>query len=71
METTTVNDGYFESIGFEETGKKLHVRFSDGRYIVYYEVNNFEYVGLISANDMREYYETTIAKQHPHRVMRE
>lgn len=65
MEQTTIRDGYFEKLQFDETNKQLHVRFSSGKYALHYEVNKFDYVGLLSSSNMRSFYEDTIQKKYP------
>ncbi|ADH98994.1 KTSC domain-containing protein [Salisediminibacterium selenitireducens] len=65
MEQTTIRDGYFDTLQFDETNKQLHVRFSTGKYALHYEVNKFDYIRLLSSNNMRSFYENTISRKYP------
>lgn len=65
MEQTTIRDGYFDHLKFDEANKQLHVRFASGKYYLHYEVNKFDYIGLLSSDQMRRYYENTILQKYP------
>ncbi|RKL67788.1 hypothetical protein CR203_10620 [Salipaludibacillus neizhouensis] len=71
MEVTELKDDYFNSIGYDDTNKQLHVRFQSGRYVIYYEVRKSEYLGLISNNQTKKFFQEEIEPAFPHDVVNE
>jgi hypothetical protein len=69
VEKTEFKEGYFRSLGYDETQKQLHVRFEDGSYIIYYEVFKLDYVGLMSSNNMKKFFEDRIKPRFPCKKM--
>ncbi|PYZ93604.1 hypothetical protein CR194_10605 [Salipaludibacillus keqinensis] len=67
METTELNDSYFTSIGYDGALRQLHVRFASGAYIIYSEVTQMDYVGLLSSNQMKDFFHEKIEPRFPSR----
>lgn len=67
MESTELNDGYFQSIGFDAPSRQLHVRLTNGNYVIYSEVTQMDYIGLISSNQKQDFFEEKITKRFPSR----
>ncbi|WP_416151335.1 KTSC domain-containing protein [Salipaludibacillus sp. HK11] len=71
MEIAELNDGFFESIGYDATARQLHVRFANGDYIIYSEVTQMDYVGLMSSKHMKSFFEDKIIPRFPTRKVNE
>ncbi|WP_096435819.1 KTSC domain-containing protein [Alteribacter populi] len=65
MEFTQINDGTIESVAFDEIDGQLHIRYSNGKYIIYYEVRKTDYVGLLGSGGYSTYIEEKIAPGYP------
>ncbi|MFC4737408.1 KTSC domain-containing protein [Bacillus daqingensis] len=66
MEWADLNSNGFKRVGYDEELKQLHVRTEDGKYIIYYEVRESDYVGMYSSRNMREFYENNIVNRFPY-----
>ncbi|WP_280769747.1 KTSC domain-containing protein [Salipaludibacillus daqingensis] len=71
METTDLQDGFFQSISYDSTLRHLHVRFADGNYYLYSEVTQMDYLGLMSSKQMKSFFEDKIIPRFPSRKMNE
>ncbi|UTR15438.1 KTSC domain-containing protein [Salipaludibacillus sp. LMS25] len=71
MELTEFPQGYFRSIGYDEIEKQLHVRLQDERYLIFYEVDQIDYVGLMSSNNMKDFFHGRIEDRYPARTITE
>jgi len=67
METTELNDGFFQTIAYDSTARQLHVRLTDDSYIIYSEVTQIDYVGLLSSKNTKSFYEDKIITRFPSR----
>lgn len=65
MESVEFKEGFFRSIGYDEIQKQLHVRFKDGSYCIFYEVTKLDYVGMLSSNDMKSFFQERIKPRFP------
>lgn len=51
METTNFNSRDIQSTTYDDITRELYVRYSNGDYVVYYEVFPMDYVGFLSTDD--------------------
>ncbi|PRO64875.1 KTSC domain-containing protein [Alkalicoccus urumqiensis] len=65
MEWTNLHSGKFQRIGYDAEIKQLHVKLHDGRYIIFYEVRESDYVGMFSSSNMNDYFDTNIRGRFP------
>lgn len=71
MEVTELKDDYFYTIGYDEITKQLHVKFISGRYVIFYEVRKLDYMGMMSSNHFKEYFDGEIEPRYPYDVVNE
>ncbi|WP_216830569.1 KTSC domain-containing protein [Alkalihalobacterium elongatum] len=53
---TTIDTENIESIAYDKTTKKFHVRFKTGEIFVYYAVTEQSYVSFMASNEKENYY---------------
>ncbi|SDN60277.1 KTSC domain-containing protein [Alkalicoccus daliensis] len=71
MEWTNIAAADMKEIGFDEELKQLHIRYNSGAYVIYYEVQDQQYVGLLSSDDKTAYFENEIKPKFPYRDLTE
>lgn len=60
METTQLNDTIFQSLSYDEMTRELHIRYSDGAYIIFYEVPKVDYLGFLSSSSYSDFFKEKI-----------
>lgn len=71
MEWMSISAAGMKEIGFDDEQKQLHIRYDSGAYVIYYEVQDQQYVGLLSSDDKTAYFENNIKSKFPHRDITE
>ncbi|MDE5414809.1 KTSC domain-containing protein [Alkalihalobacterium chitinilyticum] len=64
---TNIDTENIESVAYDKTTKKFHVRFKTGDLYIYYAVTEQSYVSFMSANDKEAYYLNEIKDQYEER----
>jgi hypothetical protein len=65
IEWAELNSGGIKKIGYDSMQKQLHVRHEDDHYIIYYQVRETEYIGMLSSSNMKTFYEENIKGRFP------
>jgi len=65
METTDINHGNLDTISYDNITRELHVHFNDGDYVIYYEVYDLDYMGLLSSTNKSNYFKERISPRFP------
>lgn len=69
MEWVNIYSAGMKQIGFDDQLKELHVKYDSGSYIIYYEVQDMQYVGFMASDDKLDYFEKNIDGKFPSRVL--
>ena len=65
METVELNQGFLQSLAYDDTTRELHVHFKDGDYTIYYEVPKIDYLGFVASGNYTDFYTERIEPRFP------
>ena len=69
MELSELNNETIKSVGYDDMTRELHVKFTNGDYLIYYEVFKLDYVGLLSSDNHSKFFEERIHPRFPFKTI--
>jgi hypothetical protein len=59
-----VSSSVIEAVGYDAASKELHVRFTNGRTYVYFDMEPFQFEQLLSADSKGSYFNREIRPRY-------